>query len=76
MWLAGFICLVWDGILDAYSFHQVALILFSREQGHVCDGPGLSVSDESQSRPAEHCGCQLVGDCLGLLGGVEVHSNL
>ena len=57
------------------SFHQVTLILFFQDQGHACDWPVFSVSDTSQSGPPEHCGCQLVGDCLGLLGGVEVSSN-
>jgi len=58
-----------------YSFHQVALILFFQDQGHVYDWPVLGVSDAFCSGPPEHCGCQLVGDCLDLLGGVEVYSN-
>lgn len=36
-----------------YSFHQVALILF---QGQESDGPELSVSDASQSKPPEYHG--------------------
>lgn len=58
-----------------YSFHQVASILFFQDQGHVGGWPVLSVSDASQSGPPEHCGCELMGDCLSLLGGVEVYSN-
>lgn len=47
----GSIGLVWGRNMVTYSFRQVALILFSQEQGRVCDGSVISVADASQSRP-------------------------